>query len=207
MKGSVTQRENVPFSGKKGRTMDLLIQFRKSVALTLIGCALFCFTQTAQSIVSPTEGGGGELPNVTQRYDFNSDGHPDYVLNRGPETGIWYLDNIVFLGGALAPTLPPFGWRLIDAADFNGDGRPDYALFNNSTRQTAIWYLNNNVFIRGAYGPTVPAGWGVAGVAGVCGSGGAGDDWWAAGCPPARHGRSEERRLGKGSWCPTAPGG
>jgi hypothetical protein len=144
--------------------MNQFIQFKKSIALTFIGFLLACFTQSAQSVVSPTDGVGGELPSVTQRYDFNLDGHPDYVLNRGPQTGIWYLDTTVFLSGALAPTLPPFGWRLIDAADFNGDGHPDYALFNNSTRQTAIWYLNNNVFIGGVYGPTAPAGWALVAV-------------------------------------------
>ena len=125
--------------------MNPLIQFRKSIALILIGLLLACFARNAQSVVSPTNRIGAELPDVARRYDFNLDGHPDFVLNRGPETAIWYLNGNIFLSGALAPTLPPFGWRLIDAADFDGDGHPDYALFNNSTRQTAIWYLNNNV--------------------------------------------------------------
>jgi len=140
--------------------MSTLIQFRKSIALTLIGFLLPCLAQTARSN-EPTDGVGVELPDVTQRYDFNGDGHPDYVLSEiGPSTAIWYLNNNVFLSGALAPALPACcGWSLRDAADFNGDGHPDYALFNRGSRVTAIWYLNNNVFIRGAYGPTLPVGW------------------------------------------------
>src|SRR5205807_2571058 len=138
----------------KERIITPLIPFRKSIALTLTGFLLACFAQSAQSN-EPTDGVGGQLPDVTQRYDFNLDGHPDFVLNRGPATGIWYLDSIIFLSGALAPTLPPFGWRLIDAADFNGDGHPDYALFNNSTRQTAIWYMSGRTRVGAVYGPSV----------------------------------------------------
>jgi hypothetical protein len=151
--------------------MNPSIQFRKSIALTLIGFLLACFAQSAQSVVSPTDAVGGELPDVTQRYDFNNDGHPDYVLRMPGQTAIWYLNNNVFLSGALAPGEPPFGWSLIDAADFNGDGHPDYALFDRIDRVTAIWYLNNNVFISGAYGPTVPAGWALVAVGDFNGDG------------------------------------
>src|SRR5437016_13623926 len=137
----------------KERIITPLIPFRKSIALTLTGFLLACFAQSAQSN-EPTDGVGGQLPDVTQRYDFNLDGHPDFVLNRGPATGIWYLDSIIFLSGALAPTLPPFGWRLIDAADFNGDGHPDSTLSNNSPRQTRSCYPTNNVLISAGTGQT-----------------------------------------------------
>ena len=94
------------------------------------------------------------------RYDFNGDGHPDYLLsNMGTrQTVVWYMNNNVLIGAAYAPTLP-VGWMVIDVADFNRDGKPDYALFNSITRQTAIWYMNNNVRIGAAYGPTPPSGW------------------------------------------------
>ena len=94
------------------------------------------------------------------RYDFNGDGHPDYLLsNMGTRrTAVWYMNNNVRIGAAYAPTLP-VGWMVIDVADFNRDGKPDYALFNSSTRQTVIWYMNNNVCIGAAYGPTPPSGW------------------------------------------------
>lgn len=142
----------------KERNMTTVIQFRKSIALTLIGFLLPCLAQTARSN-EPTDGVDVELPDVVQRYDFNGDGHPDYVL-RGGQTAIWYLNNNVFLHGALITQDPPCcGWSLRDAADFNGDGHPDFAFFHRSDRVTAIWYFNNNVFIGGVYGPTLPVGW------------------------------------------------
>ena len=93
-------------------------------------------------------------------YDFNGDGHPDYVLYKAStrQTAIFYLNNRVFLTGRAGPTLPP-GWVLVDTADFNGDGHPDYALFKPSTHQTVIQYLNNNAYINESYGPTIPSDW------------------------------------------------
>jgi hypothetical protein len=43
--------------------------------------------------------------------DFNGDGHPDWVVRnaRTRETGIWYLNNNVFVGSADGPTLAA-GW-------------------------------------------------------------------------------------------------
>ena len=92
--------------------------------------------------------------------DFNSDGHPDYVLQNTStrQTAIWYLNNNVFAGGVFGPILPA-SWNLIDVADFNGDGNLDYALFVPSTRQTAIWYLSGPAFVGGHFGPTLPSGW------------------------------------------------
>ena len=143
--------------------MNALLHFRKSITLPLIGFLLAYFAQSAQSVTSSTDEVAAVLPDVSQRYDFNGDGHPDYVLsNEGTgQTAIWYLNNNVYLGGALAPSKPIGAWVLIDAADFNGNGHPDYAWFNRSfngdnSHQTAIWYLNNNVFINGLYGPTTP---------------------------------------------------
>ena len=96
--------------------------------------------------------------------DFNSNGHPDYVL-RNPgthQTAIWYLSGGTLVGGAYGPTIPS-GWALVATADFNSDGRPDYLLYNPASRQTAIWYLNNNVYVSGAYGPTIAVGWSLVG--------------------------------------------
>jgi hypothetical protein len=92
--------------------------------------------------------------------DFNSDGHPDYVL-RNPsthQTAIWYLNNNVFIGGALGPSIT-VGWSLDGVADFNRDAHPDYALFNPGTDQTAIWYMSGPTRIASAFGPTLPDGW------------------------------------------------
>ena len=45
-------------------------------------------------------------------YDFNSDGHPDYLLYNAStrQTALWYLNNNVHIGGASGPTLPA-GWN------------------------------------------------------------------------------------------------
>jgi len=106
------------------------------------------------------------------KYDFNGDAKPDYVLySPGTrQTAIWYLNNTIYQGGALGPTVS-VPWVLVDSADFNGDGHSDYALFNSITRQTAIWYLNNNVFINGVYGPSVPSGWALVAVGDFNGNG------------------------------------
>jgi VCBS repeat protein len=109
-------------------------------------------------------GYGPTLPSEQWRIagtaDFNSDGHPDYLLfNRTTsQTAIWYMSGRTRIGGAYGPTIAS-GYQLKGAADYNGDGHPDYALFNPTTLQTQIWYLNNNVFVSAASGPTLPSEW------------------------------------------------
>jgi glucose/arabinose dehydrogenase len=98
--------------------------------------------------------------------DFNSDGHPDYVLQNANtrQTAIWYLSNNVFIGSAFGPTLTP-GWSLGALADFNLDSHSDYALFAPNTHQTAIWYLSGPTLMGSAYGRTLPNGWELVGAA------------------------------------------
>jgi len=98
--------------------------------------------------------------------DFNSDGHPDYVLQNANtrQTAIWYLNNNAFIGSAYGPTLVS-GWWLRGLADFNRDSHSDYALFAPNTNQTAVWYLSGPTFIGSAYGPTPPSGWELVGTA------------------------------------------
>jgi hypothetical protein len=98
--------------------------------------------------------------------DFNRDGHPDWVVRNANtrQTGIWYLNNNVFVGSAYGPTLAA-GWGLKAVADFNLDSQSDYGLFAPSTNQTAIWYLSGPNRIGGAYGPSLPSGWELAGAA------------------------------------------
>src|SRR6266480_588656 len=104
--------------------------------------------------------------------DFNHNGKPDYVLYNGgtPRTGVWYMNNNVFLGGAFGPILPA-GWRLAGVADFNADGRADYLLFNPGTRQSVIWYLAGVTFVGGAVGPTIASGYELKGTADFNGNG------------------------------------
>jgi len=117
---------------------------------------------------------GGASPEVAaQRYDFNGDGYPDFVIENETthRTMIVYLrNNVVFGAPAWGPTLLP-GWSLIDVADFNSDGHPDYVLFDSVSRLTAIWYLNNNVYVSGAFGPRIPEGWDLRAVGDFNGNG------------------------------------
>ena len=98
--------------------------------------------------------------------DFNGDGHPDWVVRNANtrQTGIWYLNNNVYVSSAYGPTLA-VGWGLSALGDFNRDSHPDYGLFALNTHQTAIWYLSGPSFIRGAYAPTLPSGWELVGTA------------------------------------------
>ncbi|MGB9473507.1 MAG: VCBS repeat-containing protein, partial [Candidatus Udaeobacter sp.] len=111
-------------------------------------------------------GGGGGVALRAAITDFNSDGHPDYILrNAGTgQTAIWYLNNNFYVSGAYGPTLVP-GWSLRAMADFNLDSHSDYALFAPGTNQTALWYLSGPTFIGSAYGPTLPNGWEFIGAA------------------------------------------
>ena len=92
--------------------------------------------------------------------DVNGDGRPDFMLFKPSTRGTvaWYLNNSVFIDGAVGPFLPA-GWILVTVADFNRDGHPDYALFKPSTRQTAIWYFSGLTFLGSLFGPTLPTGW------------------------------------------------
>ena len=134
-------------AGCRGQSSDVTATSPEGINLDVVGYDLVTARRTAAG-------------------DFNSDGHPDYLLcNSGTQqTGIEYLNNNVLIGAAFGPTLPG-GWSVVAVADFNGGGHPDYLLFNATTRATVIWYMNNNVHTSGATGPTLPVGWSVAAVA------------------------------------------
>ena len=100
------------------------------------------------------------LRQTLRRTDFNSDGHPDYLLYNAStrQTALWYLNNNVHIGGASGPTLRPVG-DLVGVADFNRDGHPDYLLSTPTTRDTVIWYHEQQRSHRRRSGPTLgPAG-------------------------------------------------
>jgi len=150
------QDKEVPIA-KKRRTMNPLTQVKKITILPLF---------IALALVAWAAGRGQAAIS-----DFNGDGHPDFVLNNActGQTAIWYLNNNVFISGALGPTLPARGEILAGAADFNRDGHPDYLLLDSTiSPDTAIWYLSGRTLVGTARGPSVPpvpSGWG----------------WWTAG--------------------------
>ena len=69
--------------------------------------------------ILPEFAGSGTV-SVGVDYDFNADGHPDYVLYNAStrQTAIWYLNNNVYLNGRYGPTLPA-NWVLVDVADIS----------------------------------------------------------------------------------------
>jgi len=140
-------------TGCRGQSSDVAATSPEGINLDVIGYDL---VTTAKAAVA----------------DFNSDGHPDYVL-RNPsthQTAIWYLNNNIYQGGALGPSITA-GWVLDGVADFNRDVHPDYALFNATTDQTAIWYMSGPTRIASAYGPTLPGGWELVATADFNGNG------------------------------------
>ena len=56
-------------------------------------------------------GRGVAVADLVAVGDFNGDHKPDYVLSNGftQQTGIWYMNNNVFVGALFGPTLP-VGW-------------------------------------------------------------------------------------------------
>ena len=140
-------------AGCRGQSSDIAATSPEGINLDVIGYDLVTTTKAAVA-------------------DFNSDGHPDYVL-RNPgthQTAIWYLNNNIYQGGALGPSITA-GWSLDGVADFNRDVHPDYALFNATTDQTAIWYMSGPTRIASAYGPTLPGGWELVATADFNGNG------------------------------------
>src|SRR6266487_2223024 len=161
---------------KEQETMHLFIQLKNATPLIVIAGAIVFIgsivTATAPEGINPDVGNDVlSIPRAAVA-DFNGDGHPDLIL-RNPgtrQTAIWYLNNNVYQGGALGPTIAA-GWVLEDAADFNRDLHPDYALWNRTTDRTTIWYMSGPKFLRGAYGPTIPSGWALVAVADFNGDG------------------------------------
>jgi hypothetical protein len=128
-------------AGCRGQSSDVTATSPEGINLDVVGYDLLTVSRAAVG-------------------DFNNDGHSDYVL-RNPstrQTAIWYLNNNIYQGGALGPSITA-GWGLEGVADFNRDTHPDYALFNATIDRTAIWYLSGPTFIGSAYGPTLPGGW------------------------------------------------
>jgi len=130
--------------GCAGQYSDIAATSPEGVNLDVVGYDLATAARAARATVA----------------DFNNDGHPDYVLRSAAtrQTAIWYLNNNVFISGALGPGIMA-GWLLNGVADFNRDTHPDYALLAPDTHQTALWYLSGPTYIAGAYGPTLPNGW------------------------------------------------
>jgi hypothetical protein len=144
--------------------MHIFIQLKNATPLIVIAGAIVFMgsivTVTAPEGINPDVGNDVLTIPRAAVADFNSDGHPDLIL-RNPgtrQTAIWYLNNNVYQGGALGPTIVA-GWVLEDAADFNRDLHPDYALWNRTTDRTAIWYMSGRTRIATAFGPTLPSGW------------------------------------------------
>jgi hypothetical protein len=135
-------------AGCRGQSSDVTATSPEGINLDVIGYDL-----------------GGGSP-IAEPYDFNNDGHSDYLLynSNTRQTAIWYLNNNVFIGSANGPTVPA-GWSVVGVADFNRDSHPDYLLFNSTSRATVIWYMNNNVHIGSTSGPVPPGGWSVVAVA------------------------------------------
>src|SRR5262249_349861 len=73
---------------------------------------------------------GGVAWNVLAVGDFNGDGKPDYVLQNffgTQQTGIWYMNNNVFVGALFGPELP-VGRGGGGVGEFEREGKPSLVL-------------------------------------------------------------------------------
>jgi len=104
------------------------------------------------------------IPPVMPVTDFNSDARPDFLFfNPGTrQTAVWFLNNNIVVGAAMAPMLPS-GWQIAAVADFNRDGQPDYLLFNAATNRTVVWHLSGVTLLGADQGPNLPSGWDLVG--------------------------------------------
>jgi FG-GAP-like repeat/FG-GAP repeat len=115
---------------------------------------------------SPSIGGSGQ-------FDFNNDGHPDYLLYNASNrrTVVWYMNNNIHFASHNGPNHPSWPWVFVSAADFNGVGHPDWLLFDEAQGRTIIWYMIGATFLTGKYGPTLPGGWEVVAISDFNGDG------------------------------------
>jgi hypothetical protein len=91
-----------------------------AMAIQILGCSIPALGKQQSGIyqgerssevpLGPVPGGWALVATA----DFNSDGHPDYLLYNptSRQTAIWYLNNNVYVSAAYGPTLPP-GWSLV----------------------------------------------------------------------------------------------
>ena len=127
----------------------------------------------------PNPGAGWQIAGIG---DFNADGHPDILLQRGAggDLYLWYtglyLANQKFgdnqlvtlkFGAPVAPGNPGPGWQVAAVADLDGDGKPDILFQNTATGDLYVWYMDGNFLRHGEYlSPINPgAGWRLAGTA------------------------------------------
>src|SRR5260370_6422739 len=77
-----------------------------------------------------------------QRWDFNADVFPDYLLFNAQmgQTAVWNLQDRTLLQGHYRPRLPS-EWAVVCTADVNGDGDRDLVPVNPCSHQTACLYL------------------------------------------------------------------
>ena len=107
----------------------------------------------------------GGCPNPVEN-DFNSDGHPDVVLqHQDGSVGVWTMNGLdLFSASFFNPSqLNDARWRIVAIQDFNRDGRPDL-LFQYEDGTLAVWYMNGIDLVSAALlNPSQPGeGWRVA---------------------------------------------
>ena len=89
--------------------MNPLIQLKKAAIYLSARFRLILLAGSALTLA--LFGRGVAVADVLGVGDFNGDGKPDFVLENfvTQQTGIWYMNNNVFIGALFGPTLP-VGW-------------------------------------------------------------------------------------------------
>jgi methionine-rich copper-binding protein CopC len=105
------------------------------------------------------------------RYDFDSDGHSDILLQSDSgQAAVWLMNGTSILAngnvGAADPT-----WHVKSAGDFDGDGKADI-LWQNDSGQPQIWLMNGtNVLSSGTIAENPGTTWHVKGAGDFNGDG------------------------------------
>ncbi len=85
-----------------------------------------------------------QLTHVSNRVDFDGDGHTD-ILVQNQTTGsiyIWYMNGTTFKNEQYLSAVGDTRWRIAGVANFNQDGYTDILWQNQSTGEIGVWFLD-----------------------------------------------------------------
>ena len=104
-------------------------------------------------LLSPSQ--VGDSWTIVGSADFNLDGHPDIVWQRGAQVAVWLMNGTTMMaGGVVAEDLfgnVPFTVRAV--GDFDGDGRPDLVI-QRGNGEIEAWVIYSLGIFRTPFTPS-----------------------------------------------------
>ena len=132
--------------------------FAVSGTHTYIGAGARAVTVTvaddAPGTAAATAHGTATIDIKNTLFDFNADGHGDFLWQNSDGTpAVWLMNGTGVLSQGPALSNPGPSWKALDAGDFNGDGKADI-LFQNDNGTPAVWLMNGTAVAQ--MGPGLP---------------------------------------------------